>query len=344
MLFGVLFGSRQVPVRSPTVPRPPSPRGHYAPGVASAPPALDPASADHQRLLDVPADLDVARTLAPVRLSSSDPTSARHGDTYWKALRTAAGPATVAVRRIAAGEAGGWAWGPGAELALARLEDWLGFDDNLESFDPSPHPVVAGLARRRAGVRMGRFGDLVERLVPTVFGQLVLGKEAKRSYRRLVVRFGEPAPGPLDLRLAPAPVTLAELGSHQFHRLGVERRRAEIVGRIARAADRLDPLVDLPRDEAYRRLRTIRGIGPWTATSVGRVAFGDPDAVIVGDHNLPHTVAWALAGKRRSTDEEMLELLAPFAGHRGRVQGLLKAGGKPPRHGPRTPFRELERH
>ena len=70
----------------------------------------------------------------------------------------------------------------------------------------------------------------------------------------------------------------------------------------------------------------------------------DADSVVVGDYNLPHTVAWALAGKRRSDDAEMLELLEPFAGHRGRVQGMLKGNGKPPRHAPKYAFREIERH
>ena len=192
---------------------------------------------------------------------------------------------------------------------------------------------------------MGRFGMVAERLVPTIFGQLVIGREAKRSYRRLVHRYGEPAPGPLQLRLAPAPEVLAGLGSHAFHQVGVERKRAAIVQRVAREAARLDRLVELPLDEAYRYLLHLRGVGPWTAASVGRVAFGDPDAIIVGDYNLPHLVAWELAGKRRADDREMLELLVPFAGHRGRVQALLKsAGTKPPRHGPKQRFRNIEQH
>ncbi len=304
----------------------------------------DPPSADHQRVLEVPAGLDVVRTLAPVRLSGADPTTARHGDTTWKAVRTACGPATVAIRPSGPSEVTGWAWGPGAGAALARLDDWLGFADPVETFDPSAHPVVARLARQRPGVRMGRFGDVVDRLVPAVLGQMVLGKESDRSHRRLVQLCGEAAPGPLELRLAPTPAALLEVGSHGFHRVGVERKRADVVLRVARVAARLERLVEAPLEEAYRKLETIRGIGPWTAASVGRVAFGDPDAVIVGDYNLPHSVAWALAGKRRSDDDEMLELLAPFEGHRGRVQAMLKGAGKAPRRAPRSRFREVERH
>lgn len=302
------------------------------------------STADATRVVDVGVEVDIVRTLAPVRMSASDPTSRRHGDTYWKARHTGDGPATVAVRPTGPRQATFWAWGAGAEAALERVDAWLGVDDDLESFDPTAHPVVERLAAQRRGVRMGRFGDVFERLVPVILGQLVIGQEADRSHARLIHRFGEPAPGPEPLRLSPTPERLVELGSFDFHRLGVERRRAEVVQRAARVASRIDRLVDVPTLDAYGYLRHLRGVGPWTITCLGRVAFGDADAVIVGDYNLPHTVAWALAGKRRSDDEEMLRLLEPFAGHRGRVQGMLKGNGKPPRHGPKSAFRGLERH
>ena len=75
-----------------------------------------------------------------------------------------------------------------------------------------------------------------------------------------------------------------------------------------------------------------------------RDANGDPDAVSVGDFHIPHTVAWALAGEARGTDARMLELLAPFTGHRGRVCDLLAAGGiSAPKFGPRMPVRSFAR-
>src|SRR5271165_6331404 len=59
--------------------------------------------------------------------------------------------------------------------------------------------------------------------------------------------------------------------------------------------------------------------------------MGDPDAVSVGDYHLPNAVGWTLA--RRTTDDDgMLELLAPYAGHRYRVTRLIELGGsRPPR-------------
>ena len=104
-------------------------------------------------------------------------------------------------------------------------------------------------------------------------------------------------------------------------------------------------LCSVPAADAWVRLTAVTGVGPWTAAEVSAVAFGDADAVSVGDYHLPSLVSWALAGERKGTDERMLELLAPFSGHRGRVIRLLAAGGAgPPRRGPRMAPRDIARH
>jgi 3-methyladenine DNA glycosylase/8-oxoguanine DNA glycosylase len=130
-----------------------------------------------------------------------------------------------------------------------------------------------------------------------------------------------------------------------FHRLGVERRRAETIHRCAVVAHRLEAAIELGTDELDRRLRSISGVGPWTSAEVRRVALGDPDAVSTGDYHLPHAVAWALAGEPRADDNRMLELLAPFAGHRARVVRLIEVAGiGAPRHGPRMRLRLIAQH
>ena len=93
---------------------------------------------------------------------------------------------------------------------------------------------------------------------------------------------------------------------------------------------------------ASERMRALPGVGPWTAAEVALVALGDADAVPVGDYHVPHMVSWALAGEPRGSDERMLDLLEPFAGHRGRVVRLLAAAGlAAPRFGPRMPLRSF---
>ena len=78
------------------------------------------------------------------------------------------------------------------------------------------------------------------------------------------------------------------------------------------------------RGAAYDALRAFPGIGPWTAAEVGFRAFGDPDAVSVGDFHIPNMVCWALAREPRGTDERMLELLEPYRGQRARVTRYLE--------------------
>ncbi len=77
--------------------------------------------------------------------------------------------------------------------------------------------------------------------------------------------------------------------------------------------------------EVEAKLALLPGVGPWTIGSVMASAMGDPDAVAVGDFHLKNLVSYALAGEPRGTDERMLELLAPYAGQRGRVVRLLQA-------------------
>jgi 3-methyladenine DNA glycosylase/8-oxoguanine DNA glycosylase len=68
-------------------------------------------------------------------------------------------------------------------------------------------------------------------------------------------------------------------------------------------------------------------------------AFGDPDAVPIGDYHLPHVVSYALTGEPRGDDDRMLELLEPYRGQRGRVLRLLVwSGHRAPRFGPRAPI------
>jgi 3-methyladenine DNA glycosylase/8-oxoguanine DNA glycosylase len=119
---------------------------------------------------------------------------------------------------------------------------------------------------------------------------------------------------------------VADTPDELFHRFGIERRRTDVIRRLAVVARRLEETVALPLETAYRRFRAIPGVGPWTAARTAMIALGDCDAVAVGDLHIPHMVSWWLAGERRGSDERMLELLEPYRGHRARVIRLLMAG------------------
>jgi len=258
----------------------------------------------------------------------------------WRATFTPEGPATVHLKE-ANGAIEVEAWGPGADRAIVGARALCGEEDDDSGFRPL-HPLLADLHRRHPGLRLTKTRAVFEALVPVVLAQKVSGAEAHRSYRALVQALGEPAPGPAGLTVPPSAAVLARTPYWTFHRFGIERRRAEVIIRAARSATRLEETVTMDLTSARRRLEAFPGVGPWTAAKVALVALGDPDAVQLGDYNLPHTVAYALEGTPRSTDERMLELLEPYRGHRARVIRLIGVAGiSAPRFGPRMPLRSF---
>lgn len=301
--------------------------------------------------LDGPFDL--AGTLRPLSRGPLDQTIRLGGGTAWLALRGRGGAVTVHIRQ-APDHVIADAWGPGADDLGEWLAPLLGLVPGAAAtgdLRDSGHPLVADLARRHPGIRIPATHAVLDALVPAILEQKVTGSEARRAWSGLIRAHGEPAPRPTaaspspapPLRLTPPPATMARLPYYAFHPFGVEQRRADLIRRIAARAAWLEGIVDLPLPEAHARLRSIHGIGPWTAAEVAVRALGDPDAVSVGDFHLPNLVAWALAGEPRGSDERMLELLAPFAGRRALAMRLLESSGlRAPRYGPRLAPRRIE--
>lgn len=254
----------------------------------------------------------------------------------WWPVETPDGIGTLHLPRPIGRRVDATAWGPGAGWLLDRVPEVLGGRDRPETFRPH-HPALAEVARR--GVcRFGRTERVFETLLPTILGQKVQTAAAYASLRHIVARYGEPAPGPAPagLRAFPSAARLASIGSFELHPFGVERKRADTIIGAAKVAHRLEEVVEMTTADVERRLRAVRGIGPWSSAWVRWHALGDADAVPLGDFHIPHNVAWALAGEPRATDERMLELLAPYEGHRGRVVRLIKGSGRSaPKYGPR---------
>ena len=281
--------------------------------------------------------LDLLLTLAPI---GQGPWLRLTRGEAWRAGQTPDGVATVHLVHSAA-VVNVEAWGPGALWAAGHAAALCGGEDDDTGFSPV-HPFLAQVHKRNPGLRIPKTLAVFEALVPAILAQKVAGEDAHRSYRALVEALGEPAPGPFRLTVPPSPSVLARTPYWTFHRFGVERRRAETIIGAARSAARLEETTAMDWTTANRRLQAFPGVGPWTAAKVASIALGDPDAVPIGDYNLPHTVGYALEGIARSTDEHMLELLEPYRGHRARVIRLIGVAGiSAPRFGPRMPLRRI---
>ncbi len=279
------------------------------------------------RTFTVPATLSITNTIRGTKAPFSiGPTNAT-----WS-TRTPDGIGSLVIERLTETTIQAGAWGDGASWLLEQAPLILGSQDDLTGFDPKG-PI--GKLWRQNPFRLGRTDRPWDSLVSSILGQKVQVSNAKRSGRMLASRFGDPAPGPTEGWILPAPETVAELGYHHFHPLGVERKRAETLIRVAGELRRLTDLTQRTPAQAQARLQRIRGIGPWTAAMVTATSMGNADAVPLGDFHLPNTVAWTIAGEERASDARMLELLEPFAGHRWRVIRLAKGTGGAPKHGPR---------
>lgn len=282
--------------------------------------------------------VDLRLTVDVLTRGPGDPTAMSDGQVSWRAIRTPAGVATLALR-AATGEIRASAWGPGAAEALDRVPALCGAHDDATGFDASRHPLVAEAARRRRGLRLSRTDEVFDALAGAVLEQKVTGLQAFRAWRTLVSRFGERVPGPAPRSLSAAPTAeqWRRIPSWAWHRAGVQPPQSRAITQSAARADAIRRALDAAPDGTARDrvLTSLPGIGPWTAAETRIRALGDPDAVSVGDYHLAHEIGIALTG-HRTDDDGMLELLAPWEGQRQRAIRLILASGvREQRRGPR---------
>ncbi|HKJ12613.1 MAG TPA: DNA-3-methyladenine glycosylase 2 family protein [Ornithinimicrobium sp.] len=285
-------------------------------------------------------EVDLEATWGPLRRGAGDPTWRRRGHWLFRGISTSTGCATLAVSvRTSPGEVLAQAWGEPevVDRLLHRLPAMLGEGDDPSGFRVR-HPALRRVHLARPGWRVPRTGLVMESLIPAIVEQKVTGAEAFAGQRRLVRRFGAPAPGPgaaMGLYVPPTPAQVARIASWEWLRMGISPQRSDTVMRVVRMADRLEELALLDAERASRRLRAVPGVGLWTVAETAQRALGHADAVSFGDYHVAKNIGYALTGEPRD-DAGLAELLAPYAPHRYRVQRLVELGRfSPERRGPR---------
>jgi 3-methyladenine DNA glycosylase/8-oxoguanine DNA glycosylase len=291
--------------------------------------------------------IDLASTIGPLRHGPGDPCHQVGQDgSVWRVSGMPTGPVTYRLSQLDSHRIRCQAWGSGSDEFTAGLPELLGDRDDASTFEPH-HPKLIDAHRRHQGLRIPRSGRVIESLVPAILEQKVTGKEAFRAWRVLVTKLGSAAPGPAPagMRVPPTAEQWRLLPSWEFHRAGVDPKRARTVVTAARVAGQLERCTGLTHEQARRRLTSVAGIGEWTAAEVAQRARGDADALSVGDFHLSGVIGWTLLG-RPIDDAEMVDYLEPLRPHRHRAVRLLEVSGHAfkPRFGPRATISDHRGH
>jgi len=278
-------------------------------------------------------------TLSPLRRGRGDPCYHDAADgAIWRTTLMGSGPVTARITKSAPDTVECEVWGTGATEFVESLPALLGADDDASGFTPTD-PTIAAAHRSVPHLRLGRSGRVLEALVPAILEQRVYGMDARRAWRSLVTKFGSPAPGPAPahMRVPPPGEVWRRIPSWEFHRANVDPGRARTIVGCAQRAESLERLCARAPADARTALMSLPGVGIWTAAETAQRAFGDADALSVGDYHLASMVGWRLLG-HPIDDPAMEELLEPLRPHRHRAVRLLEVTG--PAHAPRRAARQ----
>jgi AraC family transcriptional regulator, regulatory protein of adaptative response / DNA-3-methyladenine glycosylase II len=153
-------------------------------------------------------------------------------------------------------------------------------------------PALAPLVKARPGLRVPGAWDGFELAIRAVLGQQITVSAAVRLTGRLVAAHGEHLAEPDgDLtHVFPRPEALA---AADLTSLGMPRSRAAALSAVGAAALTDTHLFDATNglDDAVRRLRSIRGVGEWTAQYIALRQLREPDAFPAADIGLMRAIA-----------------------------------------------------
>jgi AraC family transcriptional regulator, regulatory protein of adaptative response / DNA-3-methyladenine glycosylase II len=193
-------------------------------------------------------------------------------------------------------------------IARVRRVFDLAADPDMIGAHLSLDPVLAPLVAARPGLRVPGTWDGFELAMRAIFGQQITVPAATRLLGRLVLAHGAALPAAMTdveglTHLFPSPSRLA---SADLAVLGMPKARAMAAISLA-AAISADPTMfsrGASLDEAIAKLRSLPGIGEWTAQYIAMRELREPDAFPAADIGLMR--AMAAADGRRPSPQELL--------------------------------------
>lgn len=200
-----------------------------------------------------------------------------------------------------------------AAAGIERMRFALGTDHDLEPFQRAfgRDPLLGPIIRRKPWLRPFRRPEPFEALAWAVCEQLIEGGRAVGIQRGLVGRHGRRSSCG-TLRDVPSARDVSRLAPAQIEQCGMSPRRAVTLVRAARevASGRAELSEHEP---AWRRLRCIPGIGPWTIECLAYHGQGRDDQLPAGDLSYIKLVGRLERMGRRATEAEVREFFAPYA-------------------------------
>jgi DNA-3-methyladenine glycosylase II len=258
------------------------------------------------------------RAAAPFLLSASsgpsDLTRRFRGGVLELAFPTPAGAASARVWQLPDGTLRSHIRGTDLDEAAARLREllWIDLDHRPFLSLAERDELLRPLRHKLAGMRPVSLGTPEHALVRGVAGQLVRWSDAQQIERRILFQ-AVPRPPAGGLRLPPGRADLRRLSPAMLERAGLSPARAVALARAA-AVDWSSMTGDTTTKIAGR-VRSFRGLGPWTAASVLLHGFGRLDYGLAGDLGLIR-IATRLQGSPASVEDtqRLLEGYGPWQG------------------------------
>lgn len=212
-------------------------------------------------------------------------------------------------------------------VAVPQVERILSLDVDGEAFPDVGRRdrVVGRLQARYPGLRPVCFWSPYEAAAWAVIGQRIRIVQAATIKTRMAEEFGETVE--FNGRLVhafPAPATLAEITTCAgLNETKVERLQAVAQAALAGILD-AENLRSMPRTQALDELRTITGIGPFSAELILLRGAGDPDHTPTSEPRLARAIAMAydLAGPPNADD--VAAISQTWAPYRSWVSLLLR--------------------
>lgn len=210
---------------------------------------------------------------------------------------------------------------------VARLRQHFDLDANPTVVEShlTVDPLLASQIKRTPGLRVPGTFDRFELAIRAVLGQQISVAAATTLAARLVQQFGTPAATPFEkiTHHFPEPAQLAKISLERMIKIGLPEKRAATILAVAQfaAGGGLEIMPGFSLEQTVKQLKSVPGIGEWTAQYIALRALRFPDAFPAGDLGLQK--AAAKIGERKMSEARLLNRAKTWSPWRGYAALLL---------------------